>query len=201
MDGIGDPSAGARDALLVLLSDYEPADAKERADLEVMRQSARVLARPFSPEQDGAHFTGSAVVVDPEGKRVCFIHHRKLGRWLQPGGHAEPLDEGELEKTALREAQEETGLAVYLHPTAPRPFDLDVHAIPAKGEKPGHLHLDVRYLLVAEDPEALKAQEAETLGARWFSFAEALEVADEEPLRRMLLKALHVCEGTPGLPS
>lgn len=189
------------DALLLLLADHEPADAKERADLAVMRQSAKVLQAPFSPEQEGAHFTGSALVVDPRGARVCLIHHRKLGRWLQPGGHAEPTDEGDLKRTALREAHEETGLTVALHPTAPSPLDVDVHAIPARNEKPGHLHLDVRFLLVARDPEALVAQEAETLGARWFSFSEALAMADEEPLRRMLLKALHLCEGSAGLKS
>lgn len=195
------PGASPRDLLHLLLAEHEPADAKERADLEVMRQSARVLAQPFSAEQEGAHFTGSAVVVDPSGSRVCLIHHRKLGRWLQPGGHAEPGDGGSLEQTALREAREETGLAVSLHPRAPVPLDVDVHGIPAKGDKPAHLHLDVRFLAVAENPDALAAQEEETLGARWFSFSEALRMADEEPLRRMLLKALHVCEGVPGLRS
>jgi 8-oxo-dGTP pyrophosphatase MutT (NUDIX family) len=189
------------DALLLLLADYEPADAKERADLAVMRQSAKVLAAPFSSEQEGAHFTGSALVVDPPGERVCLIHHRKLGRWLQPGGHAEPADDGDLQRTALREAHEETGLTVSPHPSAPSPLDVDVHAIPARGDKPGHLHLDVRFLGVAEDPEALAAQEAETLGAKWFTFSEALALADEEPLRRLLLKALHLCEGSAGLPS
>lgn len=189
------------DALFLLLADHEPADAKERADLEVMRQSARVLAHPFSAEQEGAHFTGSAVVVDPPGARVCLIHHRKLARWLQPGGHAEPGDAADLSRTALREAREETGLTVSLHPTAPSPLDVDVHAIPARGEKPGHLHLDVRFLLVAQDPDALQAQSSETLGAKWFTFSEALVLADEEPLRRLLLKALHVCEGAGGLRS
>lgn len=189
------------EALLHLLAGHEPADAKERADLAVMRQSAAVLEAPFSAEQAGAHFTGSALVLDPPGERVCLIHHRKLGRWLQPGGHAEPADEGDLKNTALREAREETGLSVTLHPSAPSPLDVDVHAIPARKEKPGHLHLDVRFLLVAEDPEALAAQEAETLGAKWFTFSEALAMADEEPLRRMLLKALHLCEGSAGLRS
>ena len=186
------------DALHLLLAEHEPADAKERADLAVMRQSARVLDAPLSAEQEGAHFTGSAVVVDPKGERVCLIHHRKLGRWLQPGGHAEPGDDASLEATALREAREETGLSVTPHRSAPSPLDVDVHAIPARGEKPGHLHLDVRFLLVAEDPAALQAQATETLGAKWFSFSEALAMADEEPLRRLLLKALHVCEGVSG---
>src|SRR5438132_8205968 len=110
-----------------------------------MRDYARMLERPFSRSQAVAHFTGSAVVTDPGGERVCLVHHAKLNRWLQPGGHADDSDAGSLEATALREAGEETGLSVVLHPTAPRPLDLDVHRIPERKGEPAHHHLDVRY--------------------------------------------------------
>src|SRR5919106_547396 len=83
------------------------------------------------------------------GDRVLLLHHRKLGRWLQPGGHADP-GESSGETVALREAREETGLAgLNLHPQAPRPFDVDVHDIPARGGEAAHQHLDLRYLVVA----------------------------------------------------
>lgn len=171
------------------LDRVRPEDERERLDLEEMRRFARTLERPFERTQWPAHFTGSAVVVDPEGARVCLIHHRKLGRWLQPGGHAEAGDQGLLEATALREAREETGLQVSLHPAAPRPLDVDIHVIPARGEEPEHRHLDVRYLVTAADPEALALDAGEVHGARWLAWDQALAEADEPALRRLLAKA------------
>src|SRR5512133_3138870 len=102
--------------LVSLLGAHAAADESEARSLEAMRAYAKSLAEPFSRKQPEAHFTGSAVVVDPEGERVCLVHHKKLGRWLQPGGHADVEDGGRMEVTALREAREETGCDVTLHP-------------------------------------------------------------------------------------
>ncbi len=179
----------ARTALVSLLDAHVPGDEKERVDLEEMRTAARDLAEPFSRTQGGAHFTGSAVVVTPDGERVCLVHHGKLHRWLQPGGHAEAADEGSMALSALREAAEETGLDVRLHPSMWRPLDVDVHVIPARKSDAEHRHLDVRYLVVAADPENLRHDPGESHGARWLTWDEALSLADEEPLRRMLRKA------------
>ncbi|RKH55870.1 NUDIX hydrolase [Corallococcus aberystwythensis] len=176
-------------ALVDLLTRHVPTDDKEREDLARMRRFATSLEAPFSRAQGEAHFTGSAVVVDAAGGRVAMLHHAKLKRWLQPGGHAEAGDAGDMEATALREAREETGCRVHLHPTAPRPLDVDVHVIPARKDEPEHCHLDVRYLVVAEDPEALAHDPAESFGIQWLGWDEALTRADEAPLRRMLLKA------------
>lgn len=175
--------------LLELLARHVPSDAKEREDLERMRAFATELPSPFSRSQPTAHFTGSAVVVDPSGERVVLIHHGKLKRWLQPGGHAETVDGGSMEASALREAHEETGCQVRLHPTAPRPLDVDIHRIPSRKDEPEHAHLDVRYLVVADNPEALVHDPNESSGAQWVGWADALERADEAPLRRMLEKA------------
>ncbi|ADO69667.1 NUDIX hydrolase [Stigmatella aurantiaca] len=176
-------------SLEALLARHVPTDAKEREDLERMRTFAAALAQPFSRSQTPAHFTGSAVVVNPTGTRVVLVHHGKLKRWLQPGGHAEAVDGGRMDATALREAREETGCQVRLHPSAPQPLDVDVHTIPARKDEPEHLHLDVRYLVVVVDPDTLAHDPAESLGAQWMGWDEALTHADEAPLRRMLEKA------------
>ena len=157
-------------SLTSLLAAHVGTDAKEHADLLEMRRFAVELADPFSRAQQPAHFTGSAVVTDPTGTRVCLLLHAKLQRWLQPGGHAEPVDAGDMEAAALREAREETGLDVSLHPLAPRPLDVDVHVIPAKKAEPEHRHLDVRYLVVARNPDALRADPTESSGAKWLSW-------------------------------
>ncbi len=175
-----------------LLQAHLPIDAKESEDLASMAHLAATLSEPFFRGQANAHFTGSAVVVDPGGERVCLVHHGKLQRWLQPGGHCEPGDQGAMERTALREAAEETGCQVELHPTAPRPLDVDVHVIPERKGEPEHRHLDVRFLVVAKNPEALAHDPAESSGARWVTFEEALSLADEPALRRLMEKARRV---------
>jgi 8-oxo-dGTP pyrophosphatase MutT (NUDIX family) len=176
-------------ALQALLARVHPADEKERADLLAQRAFATSLAEPFSRAQWPAHFTGSAVVVTPDGARVCLVLHAKLSRWLQPGGHAEPGDGGDLARTALREAAEETGLEVRLHATAALPLDVDVHVIPARKAEPEHQHLDVRFLVVAANPQALAHDPNESHGAQWLSWEDALARADEPALRRLLEKA------------
>ncbi|MDX2009392.1 MAG: NUDIX hydrolase [Myxococcaceae bacterium] len=172
-----------------LLAHHHPSDDKERADLEAMRSFARTLTAPFSRDQWPAHFTGSAVVVTPDGAQVLLVLHAKLNRWLQPGGHADPADGGAMEATALREAREETGLEVSLHPATTGPIDVDVHVIPARKADPEHRHLDVRFLVLAKNPGALAHDPAESHGAQWLSWDEALARADEAPLRRLLEKA------------
>jgi 8-oxo-dGTP pyrophosphatase MutT (NUDIX family) len=170
-----------------LLAAVRPTDEKEKADLETMRGFAASLAEPYSRSQWPAHFTGSAVVVSADGQQVCLVHHGKLNRWLQPGGHADASDAGEMAQTALREAREETGLDVALR--GAEPLDVDVHVIPARKTEPEHRHLDVRYLVVAKNPEALRHDPNESHGAQWLDWDEALKRADEAPLRRLLEKA------------
>ncbi|HEX8435317.1 NUDIX hydrolase [Archangium sp.] len=178
-----------RNALLELLAHHVPTDEKEREDLARMRTLAIELERPFSRKQVRGHFTASAVVVDPAGERVALVLHGKFNRWLQPGGHAEEADAGSMEATALREAREETGCQVRLHPRGPRPLDVDVHTIPARKDEPEHLHLDVRYLVEVDNPEALAHDPNESAGAQWLTWDEVLARVDEAPLRRLLEKA------------
>ena len=128
---------------------HVPADGKEAADVAEVLAFLDRHPDPFDRRILEGHLTASAVVVSAAGDRVLLLHHRKLGRWLQPGGHAEP-GEGDAERIALREAWEETGIpGLVLHPSAPRPLDVDVHPIPARGDEPAHRHLDLRYLVVA----------------------------------------------------
>jgi 8-oxo-dGTP pyrophosphatase MutT (NUDIX family) len=180
--------ATTRETLQRFLRNHQPVDALEKEHLGAMVEHAARLEKPWSRDQATAHFTASALVVNEEGTQVCLVHHAKLQRWLQPGGHIDSETEP-VEAASLREAREETGLDVVLHPSAPRPFDVDVHTIPARKTEPQHEHLDVRFLVVARNPEALTHDPSESLGARWFSWDEAIQQADDASLRRLMAKA------------
>ncbi|MDZ7646212.1 MAG: NUDIX hydrolase [Cytophagales bacterium] len=90
------------------------------------------------------HITGSAWIVDPSNTQALLVHHAKLNKWVQPGGHADG-DENILQ-VALREAEEETGLKNFKVLSDP-PFDVDIHLIPERADFPEHFHFDIRYLL------------------------------------------------------
>ena len=97
-----------------------------------------------------AHVTDSAWVVSPDRSRVLMMHHRKLGQWFQPGGHAD--GDADILRVALRETAEETGLETrqvrLLHMEV---FDVDVHSIAASEHDPRHEHIDIRFLVEIDD--------------------------------------------------
>ena len=91
---------------------------------------------PFHRDNAEGHLTASAFILSSRGDQVVLMHHRKLDRWLQPGGHG-ARGERDASVVALREAREETGIEVLrLHNEAPRPVDVDVHEIPAREGEP-----------------------------------------------------------------
>ena len=155
-----------------------PVDERERTSIGRFLSELERLERPFDEDADPVHVTGSAIVLGPRG--VLLLRHRRLGIWLQPGGH---LDAGETPwDAALREAGEETGLAVRF---AGAPLDavagdgvpalahVDVHA----GGR-GHTHLDLRYLVDADDADpAPPPHESQEIG--WFPWPDAIELADD----------------------
>ena len=131
------------------------------------------------------HLTASAIVVDAKGERVLLTHHKKLGRWLQLGGHCD--GDADLAAVALREATEESGIeGLEIDPV---PIDLDIHTIPARKGEPEHLHLDTRFLVRAPvGAQARASDESDEL--RWFEPAEALAIDTDESVRRLIRKAL-----------
>lgn len=150
--------------LRVELEDISPVDERER--LSIIRTLDRLgwLGDPFDEDLSDHHITASAFVISERG--VILHRHRKLGIWVQPGGH---VDAGEApEEAAVRETREETGLAaIHLEPV--RLFHVDVHPGPR-----GHMHYDLRYVLVAP-PDDPKPPAGESPDVYWFMFPEALE--------------------------
>jgi len=147
-----------------LLSRHRPEDEKEAEHRERMLELLEARFDPFSRQHfEPGHFTASAFVLDENRERLLTLYHRKLARWLQPGGHVEPSDP-DLLGTARREVREEVGLTrLSWMAEAPGIFDLDVHPIPAFGPDPAHAHFDVRFLFVAEEPANLTSPEGRAI--------------------------------------
>jgi 8-oxo-dGTP pyrophosphatase MutT (NUDIX family) len=127
------------------------------------------------------HLTASAWIVSEDRSAVLLVRHRKLGRWLQPGGHAD--GDADLAAVALREAREETGLT-RLVAADPLPFDVDVHEIPAHGIEPAHLHYDVRFVIVAAREEVPCAS-SESTAIAWVQAERLEDVTTDESVLRM----------------
>jgi 8-oxo-dGTP pyrophosphatase MutT (NUDIX family) len=170
------------------------------SDAAALARFARLLedtAAPFSRDQyEPGHITCSACVLDAKGTHVLLVHHARLARWLQPGGHAEPGDATPL-AGALRELGEESGIV------DPAPLrgrsggalaDVDVHEIPARGAEPSHLHFDLRYAFAVDGSEALRIS-AESTALRWIAVDRLAEVGADESVARLVARALAMFRG------
>lgn len=151
---------------------------------------ADCFARSCQP----GHITGSAWVVSADRQRVALVHHRKLQRWLQPGGHAD--GDSDVVMVAWREATEETGLRnlrLLGQEEGVIPLDVDVHEIPARYDPQGnlvegaHQHHDIRFLFVASRDDSLVVSE-ESHAVAWLELDQVRQQTDEESLLRMLEK-------------
>ena len=165
------------------------AEAKTHADqIAAFTASA---ARPWSRSTLEGHLTASAWVLDRAHTHAAMIHHRKLGRWLQPGGHIEDED-ASWRAAAQREVTEEVGLTEFIAvPDVGPLFDVDVHPIPARSDVQAHFHYDLRFLFVADVDAALddtlKLNADEAHDCRWFCLTELVNDPALEPsLRRMV---------------
>jgi hypothetical protein len=175
---------GGVDAARAVVEAFVPRDGAQR------EAKARILAfvdaHPDALHRTCAdgHLTGSALVVDAAGARALLMHHRKLGRWLQTGGHADGI--GDLAAVALQEATEESGIEGLVLGGAP--VDVDVHRVEPPGE-PAHLHLDVRWVAVAPDGARPEAN-AESIELRWFTLAEIERLGVDTSTLRLARLAL-----------
>jgi 8-oxo-dGTP pyrophosphatase MutT (NUDIX family) len=126
------------------------------------------------------HLTASALVVDRDGMRGLLCLHKKLGRWLQLGGHVD--GDANLPAAALREAVEESGIPDLR--VDPLPIDLDAHRIPARAQEPEHWHFDVRFRIVAPSPCTLVLSD-ESLQLRWFRRGQLAAVGADASVCRL----------------
>ena len=177
-------TTASRAGLLDELRAYTPADAREAAMRD--RLVAFVAAHPDAFERAlvVGHVTASAWIVDPARERALLAHHRKLGKWLQLGGHVD--GDPDVRGAALREAREESGLTS-LRFASDAVYDLDVHAIPARPGEPAHEHYDVRFALEADPAEPLILS-AESHALAWIALGDLPAYGADESVLRLARK-------------
>lgn len=149
------------------LQEHEPLEAREEHSLRRTLALLEWLERPFDETADPTHVTASAIVLGTDG-RVLLHRHKRLGIWLQPGGHVDPGES--CEQAALREVAEETGIEGSL---AAGILHVDVHDGPR-----GHVHLDVRWLVHTSAGAVPAPAAGESPDVAWFAPEAALAATD-----------------------
>ncbi|WP_425396554.1 NUDIX hydrolase [Aeoliella sp.] len=159
--------------------------------VELVEQHPDCFERTCRP----GHITGAAWVVSADHRHMALVHHRKLDRWLQPGGHAD--GDGDVVNVAWREATEELGLSRLLVVETGGslvPLDVDVHDIPPRYDADGqlvedaHQHHDIRFLFVASDRSLEVSDESHDV--QWFDEQQLRELTAEQSVLRLMEKAL-----------
>lgn len=152
--------------------------------LELISTQKRCFHRDCFP----AHFTGSALIIEPETHSILLNHHRALNKWLQFGGHCDGNEN--IFEVAYREAVEESGITS-LKTLSQTFVDLDIHPIPAnpKRKEPAHFHYDVRFVFAASRKTDLHISD-ESHALKWFSLTEIKNLRLDQNLIRLIDKAI-----------
>ncbi|HAB99832.1 MAG TPA: NUDIX hydrolase [Parachlamydiales bacterium] len=173
-----------RKPLLDLLRHYSSSFPEE------MEFKARMLAfveaheECFERSLEIGHVTASCWLLNREGSKALLLHHAKLGRWFQLGGHA--VGHPDVLEVAVKEAREESGIEE-IRPISSKIFDLDIHLIPENSKEKAHLHYDVRFLLqVGSDEEVKSNRESKQL--LWIGKDPKESPTDNPSILRMMTK-------------
>lgn len=174
-----------RKKLIEMLEVYMPDDKNQRQAKEKILTFVMEYPNCFQRTNLDGHVTGSCFLVSPDNSKVLLTHHKKIGKWLQLGGHAD--GDHDLLRVALREAHEESGI-IGLEPLAQGIFDVDIHAIEEYRGVPAHFHYDIRFLLKADTTLYRVSNESHDLA--WVPIEDLASDGNNASLFRMATKWL-----------
>lgn len=170
---------------------YRPWNEQEEED---KKELLRVLTQPdiFLRENRTAHMTASAWVVNPAKDKVLMVYHNIYHSWSWMGGHAD--GERDLLSVAVREVKEESGIG-HVRSLSEEIFSLEILTVDGHEKRgayvPSHLHLNVTYLLEADEDDALSVKPDENSGVAWFSLEGAVAASTEPWFQERIYRKLN----------
>ena len=177
------------------LKNYIPVNKQEEADKDLILYCLRALPDVpdvFTRDSRLAHMTASGWVVNPGRDKALMVYHNLYDSWSWMGGHAD--GDQDLLRVALREVREESGIK-RVRPLLEEIFSLEVLTVDGHEKRgvyvPSHLHLNVTYLLEAEEDQVLITKPDENSGVSWFGLEEAIEKSSEEWFRERIYPKLN----------
>ena len=166
--------------LYTQLLSYQPYNEQEEADRNIMMDALLRYEDLYDRSNLVLHLTASSWITNPGRDRILMIYHNIYHSWAWTGGHAD--GDRDLLAVSIREAEEETGLRS-VRPVSDQLFSIETLTVNPHVKRgkyvPAHLHLNVTYLLEADDHESLKVKPDENSDVRWFSLEEAVEACSE----------------------
>ena len=170
-------------SLLETIARFKPGCEQEETDRRVMQSALSRGENLLTRDNLMMHFTASAWIISPNRTKVLMVYHNLYDSWAWTGGHAD--GEEDLRAVALREAWEETGADVRL--VLPEAYSLETLTVNPHVKRgvfvPAHLHLNVTYLLMADEAAKLSVKPDENRAVGWFSLADAVSACSEPWMR------------------
>ena len=179
-------------SLIEAVRTYNPWNEQEQQDRELILYHLKQTPDIFTRENCTAHMTSSSWIVNPSLTKVLMVYHNIYNSWSWTGGHAD--GETDLLSVALREAREETGIR-HVKVLYPEIYSLEVLTVDGH-EKRGkyvssHLHLNLTYLLEADDYDLLSRKADENSAVAWFPVEEVIQASSEPWFRARIYSKLN----------
>ena len=178
--------------ILTQIENYRPYNEQEERDKGLILDCLRAFEDVFTRENALAHMTASAWVVNERFDRVLMAYHNLYDSWSWLGGHAD--GEEDLLAVALKEVREESGVK-NVRPASEDIFSLEVLTVDGHMKRgkyvSSHLHLNVTYLLIADDTNVLTVKPDENSGVKWFTPEGAVEASSEKCFREHIYNKLN----------
>ena len=179
------------------LQAFTPFNEQEASDQRLMLQYAGLFSDLLTRDNEMAHLTASCWIVNPDRTKVLLAYHNIYDSWAWLGGHADGMRD--LLAVALKEASEESGVTA--RPVLRDIFSVEILGVPGHVKRgkyvSSHLHLNVTYLLEADEEQALHEKPDENSGVRWFALRDVIPNTREPEMRVVYQKLMDKCAGLP----